>query len=127
MTALPRCDHPSGLEQWIRTALAPYYPPAPSDTLQSSALADLASDVPILEDPHGASCVWAGRLGAIAAWQAHNEDGALVARAATAPKQDLRVVDAIVEAHHHAYHQSAIGSGGRTSTAPSGGTPPLGR
>ena len=111
MIALPRCDHPSGLEQWIRTALAPYYPPAPSDTLESSALADLASDVPILEDPHGASCVWAGRLGAIAAWQAHNEDGALVARAATAPKQDLRIVDAIVETHHHAYHQSAIGSG----------------
>jgi hypothetical protein len=79
--------------------------------LLSSALADLASDVPVLEDPQGASCVWAGRLGAIAAWQAHDKGGALVARAATAPGEGLLVPRTIVEKHPYSYHQSAIGSG----------------
>jgi len=37
--------------------------------------------------------------------------GAVVARAATAPKQDLSIPRRIVEAHPYAYHQTWIGSG----------------
>lgn len=111
MAALPRCARAPGLERWVRTALAPYYATAPGDTLVSDALADLASGVPILEDARGASCVWAGRLGTIAVWQAHDRGGAVVARAATAPSHEFGVSRAIVEKHLYAYHQSAIGSG----------------
>jgi hypothetical protein len=108
---MPACDHPSDLERWLRSELAPYHPSAPTDVLLPAPLVDLRADVPILDEPQGASCVWAGRLGSIATWQAHDQGGALVARVATAPKQGLSVPDAIVTSHPYAYHQSAIGSG----------------
>jgi hypothetical protein len=111
MAALPRCTDAPGLERWVRTALAPYYTTAPDDVLVPGALTDIKSDVPILEDARGASCVWSGRLGAIAVWQAHDRNGAIVARAATAPTHELLVPRTIVEKHPCAYHQSAIGSG----------------
>jgi hypothetical protein len=55
--------------------------------------------------------VWSGRLGAVAAWQAHGQGDTLVARVATAPKGGLSVPRPIVESHPYAYHQPAIGSG----------------
>jgi hypothetical protein len=79
--------------------------------LDASSLTDVAGDVPILEGVPTATCVWAGRLGAIACWQAAREHGVVVARAATAPKQDLSIPRRIVEAHPYAYHQTWIGSG----------------
>jgi hypothetical protein len=99
---------------WRRGAerLAPYYAPAATvGHLDASTLTDVAGDVPILEGVPTATCVWAGRLGAIACWQAAREHGVVVAHAATAPKQDLSIPRRIVEAHPYAYHQTWIGSG----------------
>jgi hypothetical protein len=112
LLGLARCKEAPGLETWCRTGLAPYYPPAATDGhLDASSLTDVAGDVPILEGVPTATCVWAGRLGAIACWQAAREHGVVVARAATAPKQGLSIPRRIVEAHPYAYHQTRIGSG----------------
>jgi hypothetical protein len=112
LLGLGTCKDAPGLENWCRTSLAPYYRPAVSDGhLQASTLSEVGRDVPILDAVPTATCVWAGRLGAIACWQAAHEDGVLVARAASAPKQGLEVPRRIVEAHPYAYHQTWIGSG----------------
>jgi hypothetical protein len=76
-----------------------------------AALADVARDVPILQEDTHATCAWAGRLGAVACWQLCDQRDAVVARAATAPQGDLHIPRRIVEAHPYAYHQSEIGSG----------------
>ena len=92
LLGLARCKEAAGLETWCRRWLAPYYAPAATvGHFDASSLTDIAGDVPILEGVPTATCVWAGRLGAIACWQAAREHGVVVARAATAPKQDLSI------------------------------------
>lgn len=113
LLSLARCREAPGLETWCRTQLAPYYPRATVDGhLEAHSLSDVAGDVPIMESLPSATCVWAGRLGAVTCWHATGDRGVLVARAATAPLQGLiRVPRQIVETHPYAYHQTSIGSG----------------
>jgi hypothetical protein len=110
MVRLRRCREAPGLGSWLRQALDRYHP-IDNGPLVATPLATMLQEIPVLLDPSRTDCVWSGRIGAVVCWELQDEAGRVVARAATAPRTDLRIPQEIVRNHPYAYHQSAIGAG----------------